>query len=103
MNTAPELSRQSFTQKRDLTLPQEDTRTSTHPHVSTATAPTPRASHRVGSTLAVGDVVTSIDGMNVTGLDVDTAASLLRVPLSTAIELGLARGTTITIVTAAQE
>jgi Carboxypeptidase regulatory-like domain/PDZ domain len=55
------------------------------------------------SALVVGDVITSIDGMNVTGLDVETAASLLRVPLGTAIQLGLAREVTVTVVPALRE
>jgi hypothetical protein len=49
--------------------------------------------------LAVGDVVTAIDGTNVTAVEPDTARLLLVVPAGTAIRLGLARGATITVVT----
>jgi C-terminal processing protease CtpA/Prc len=55
------------------------------------------------SALVVGDVVTSIDGLPVGGLEIQTARSLLRVPGGTSIQLGLARGVSVTIVTAPRE
>jgi C-terminal processing protease CtpA/Prc len=50
--------------------------------------------------LVVGDVVTSIDGVSVVGVDPSTAVSLLYVPLGTTIQLGLARGATVAVMTA---
>lgn len=51
--------------------------------------------------LKVGDVITSIDGINVTGGDSIHAWTLLRAPPGTKIVLGLARGASITVVLAA--
>ncbi len=51
--------------------------------------------------LKVGDIITSIDGIGVTGGDSMHAWTLLRAPPGTKIVLGLARGATITVVLAA--
>jgi hypothetical protein len=45
-----------------------------------------------------GDVVTSIDGIDVMAVPTDTARSLLYVHLGTTVRLGLARGITIATV-----
>jgi C-terminal processing protease CtpA/Prc len=46
----------------------------------------------------VGDVVTSIDGIDLAGVPIDTAWSLFYVPVGTAVRLGLSRGVTVTMV-----
>ena len=51
--------------------------------------------------LALGDVVTSVDGVDITGANASRAFTLLRVPVGANIRLGLSRGTTVTITTAA--
>ena len=48
--------------------------------------------------LVVGDVVTSVDGIDLTGAPLETSWSLLVVPTGTPIRLGLARGVTISMV-----
>ncbi len=52
------------------------------------------------SGLVVGDIVSSIDGVNVVGATPGAASSLLYVSPGTAVQLGLARGATVTIVAA---
>ena len=52
------------------------------------------------SELVVGDVVTSVDGIDVTGAPLFTAYAMIGGPPGTTIELGLARGITISLVTA---
>lgn len=49
--------------------------------------------------LRIGDVITTIDAIDVGGIDRSVAVSLLYVPLGTTLRLGLARGTTVTVVT----
>jgi C-terminal processing protease CtpA/Prc len=48
--------------------------------------------------LVVGDVVTSVDGIDLTGVPLDTAWTLISVPAGTAVRFGLARGVMITMV-----
>ena len=48
--------------------------------------------------LAVGDVVTSIDGVDVGALASETVYALFEPPPGTALHLGLARGNTVTVV-----
>jgi len=50
--------------------------------------------------LAVGDIVTTIDGIELAGVERSAALSMLLVPVGTAIRLGLSRGTTIVVTTA---
>ena len=52
------------------------------------------------SGLRVGDIVTSIDGIDITGVDYDRAFHLYRAPIGTHLVLGLARGVSVTIVLA---
>jgi hypothetical protein len=49
------------------------------------------------SELVVGDVVTSIDGIDVTGAPLSTAYAMIKAPPGMTIELGLARGITVSI------
>lgn len=51
--------------------------------------------------LKVGDVVTSVDGIDVTGVNADAARGLLWAPPGTKLTLGLARGATVSVVLAA--
>jgi protocatechuate 3,4-dioxygenase beta subunit len=51
--------------------------------------------------LAVGDIVTSIDGIDITGANVSHAWTLLSAPPGTTLELGLARGSSVKIILAA--
>ncbi|MBS1119144.1 MAG: hypothetical protein H6Q90_1372 [Deltaproteobacteria bacterium] len=51
--------------------------------------------------LKVGDVITTIDGVSVTGESAGQARVLMRAPPGTKLALGLARGTTVTVVLAA--
>ena len=51
--------------------------------------------------IKVGDVVTTIDGMSVAGVDYANGYTLMRAPVGTKLVLGLARGTTVTVVLAA--
>jgi len=51
--------------------------------------------------LKVGDLITSIDGQDVTGANVTTAWVLMRAPPGTKLALGLARGATVSVVLAA--
>jgi protocatechuate 3,4-dioxygenase beta subunit len=53
----------------------------------------------VGSGLEVGDVIVSIDGTDVKGVNSYLAWSLWQVPVGTKMSLGLARGKTISITT----
>jgi C-terminal processing protease CtpA/Prc len=48
--------------------------------------------------LVVGDVVTSVDGIDLTGVPLETASTLMSVSAGTAVRFGLARGVTITMV-----
>ena len=50
--------------------------------------------------LKVGDIVTTVDGIDVTGASSSNAWSLVRAAPGTKISLGLARGTSVTIVLA---
>jgi len=50
--------------------------------------------------LEVGDIVTTIDGVDVAGANSTSSWSLLRAPPGTKLALGLARGTSVTIVLA---
>ncbi|MEZ4368500.1 MAG: hypothetical protein R2939_19805 [Kofleriaceae bacterium] len=50
---------------------------------------------------AVGDVIVSIDGHDVRGRNGYLAATLMHVPVGTAVEFGLARGATVSITAAA--
>ena len=51
--------------------------------------------------LQVGDIVTSVDGIDCTGANYGNGWTLMRAPPATPLKLGLARGTTVTIVLAA--
>ena len=51
--------------------------------------------------LKVGDVVTTIDGSDVTGANAMTAWTLMRAPAGTVLTLGLARGATVKVTLAA--
>jgi hypothetical protein len=51
--------------------------------------------------LKVGDVVTSIDGYDITGANANNAMVLMRAPPGTKLALGLARGLTVTVTLAA--
>ena len=53
--------------------------------------------------LAVGDVITAINGTGVTAIEGGVAQALLAAPPGTTFQLGLARATTITLVTAIAE
>ena len=44
------------------------------------------------SGLVVGDVVTSVDGIDITGANAGLAFTLFRVPVGARVSLGLARG-----------
>ena len=55
----------------------------------------------IKTNLKVGDVITSVDGIGVTGGDSIHAWTLLRAPPGTKIVLGLARGASVTVVLAA--
>ena len=48
--------------------------------------------------LAVGDVITSIDGFDVTGANYSNGWTLMRAPPGTKLALGLARGATVSLV-----
>jgi hypothetical protein len=48
--------------------------------------------------LKVGDVVTSIDGIGVAGVDAANASTLLNAPVGATLTLGLARGVSIAVV-----
>jgi C-terminal processing protease CtpA/Prc len=50
--------------------------------------------------LEVGDVITSVDGVDVTGANAPQAGTLMRAPPGTKLALGLARGATVTVVLA---
>jgi len=45
----------------------------------------------------VGDVITSIDGVDVTGANASRATTLMRAPAGTRLALGLLRGATVTV------
>jgi hypothetical protein len=47
--------------------------------------------------IKVGDIVTTIDGIPVTGASYTNAWTLMRAPVGTKLQLGLARGTTVTV------
>jgi len=53
------------------------------------------------SGIKVGDVITSVDGVNVTGADAAHAWTLMNAPPGTKLALGLKRGTTVTVTLAA--
>ena len=53
------------------------------------------------SGLVVGDVVTSVDGIDITGANAGLAFTLFRVPVGARVSLGLARGAAVTITTVA--
>lgn len=53
------------------------------------------------SGLAVGDVITTIDGVDVTGEGGAAAWTLMQAAPGTKLELGLARGATVTVTLAA--
>jgi len=57
-----------------------------------------RTAQAASSGLAVGDVVTAIDGISITGCDVTNADTLLRAHPGSKLSLKLARGATVTIV-----
>lgn len=46
-----------------------------------------------------GDVIVAVDGHDVRGPRSTLAHALLRVPVGTAVKLGLARGLTVTVTT----
>jgi C-terminal processing protease CtpA/Prc len=50
--------------------------------------------------IKVGDVFTSVDGVDVTGANIGNANMILRAPPGTKVSIGLARGVTIQIVLA---
>jgi C-terminal processing protease CtpA/Prc len=50
--------------------------------------------------LAVGDVVTTVDGIDVTGANAPNAMTLMRAPPGTKLSLGLQRGAKVEIVLA---
>jgi protocatechuate 3,4-dioxygenase beta subunit len=52
--------------------------------------------------LQVGDIVTTIDGIDVRGANRGAGWTLLQAPPGTSIQLGLARGNSVTVVSAAQ-
>lgn len=53
--------------------------------------------------IVIGDVVTAINGTDVTGIEGSAAMPLLQAPPGTRFRLGLARGVTVTLVSVARE